>query len=663
MLSIALVRHYSRDATTTATSQPISKQLELEVMSSFTNQTHEGHTFPARHGINNPALPFPANPTPSSLRQAYAHLPNCNQLTPWAQQSANEQAAAFAAAAASIMRQASAQQHQQNAYKSISDVRLEGAWTQHAPPTDRLSIDWLGALLANHGCLHGANVEAETADRHPSAPGPPIASPVQQATSVLTNSNSEYPPLNLSLNADDCWPNNRKKLINAQMTHKRARLSTLLGSYETGQPGTNTANFANDDNQTDEDDNDRIEHPDEDVQSCIEVDEVMRPLELECNQRDHKSQELAQMEPKLDATSSPLRSDSGARSTSPSNRSNGEILTCLVCGDVSSGKHYGILACNGCSGFFKRSVRRQLIYKCHANTGSCIIDKQHRNQCQSCRLRKCVLMGMNKDAVQNERQPRNTATIRPEMLLHDQAAASKLIRDGVAATVTAVLGPAPQSDPTKASDQARAKFSARYGEQGADLITLEQGCERLAASSPRYEPRTSQLDTSTWMQLYNADRKLLEAERDQHTLHGESTNLTKLVNNWSFCMLDILASSVSVRLDPLEGFENSPVGQLLELELVDHVASGSADRYLSRLLSNCDNRDRLQLRLLSLLNCCAGTSEVRALRASLVRALIYAPMSKGVEQSAASESVRNDQRQLDLQVNSAKACSQAALAR
>nr|ADI47122.1 tailless [Polyrhachis vicina] len=94
-------------------------------------------------------------------------------------------------------------------------------------------------------------------------------------------------------------------------------------------------------------------------------------------------------------------------------------IPCKVCRDHSSGKHYGIFACDGCAGFFKRSIRRNRQYVCKAKSeGGCMVDKTHRNQCRACRLAKCIQAGMNKDAVQHERGPRNSTLRRQQMALY-----------------------------------------------------------------------------------------------------------------------------------------------------------------------------------------------------------------------------------------------------
>ncbi|TNN44110.1 Nuclear receptor subfamily 2 group C member 2 [Liparis tanakae] len=77
---------------------------------------------------------------------------------------------------------------------------------------------------------------------------------------------------------------------------------------------------------------------------------------------------------------------------------------CMVCGDKASGRHYGAVSCEGCKGFFKRSVRKHLTYSCRSKQ-DCVINKHHRNRCQFCRLNKCLNMGMKTDSVQSERKP------------------------------------------------------------------------------------------------------------------------------------------------------------------------------------------------------------------------------------------------------------------
>ncbi|KAH8855537.1 Retinoic acid receptor RXR [Schistosoma japonicum] len=79
---------------------------------------------------------------------------------------------------------------------------------------------------------------------------------------------------------------------------------------------------------------------------------------------------------------------------------------CVICGDKASGKHYGVISCEGCKGFFKRTVRKQLLYICR-ESGQCPVDRRKRTRCQHCRFEQCLAKGMKKEgkyeAVQEER--------------------------------------------------------------------------------------------------------------------------------------------------------------------------------------------------------------------------------------------------------------------
>ncbi|KAJ8298669.1 hypothetical protein KUTeg_022729 [Tegillarca granosa] len=105
-----------------------------------------------------------------------------------------------------------------------------------------------------------------------------------------------------------------------------------------------------------------------------------------------------------ESNSQPPRSGkSGNKSSSQVN----ELLPpCRVCGDKASGFHYGVNSCEACKGFFRRSLvkieKNKDGYKCNG-TGNCDIVFGKRKSCSACRYKKCLCLGMSKNAIKTGR--------------------------------------------------------------------------------------------------------------------------------------------------------------------------------------------------------------------------------------------------------------------
>ncbi|KAF7693030.1 hypothetical protein HF521_008346 [Silurus meridionalis] len=96
----------------------------------------------------------------------------------------------------------------------------------------------------------------------------------------------------------------------------------------------------------------------------------------------------------------------GTRSCTAFTKAGGMVLLCKVCGDVASGFHYGVHACEGCKGFFRRSIQQNISYKMCVKKEKCLIIRMNRNRCQHCRFKKCLSVGMSRDGVRFGRIPK-----------------------------------------------------------------------------------------------------------------------------------------------------------------------------------------------------------------------------------------------------------------
>ncbi|CAF4442586.1 unnamed protein product [Rotaria sp. Silwood2] len=71
-------------------------------------------------------------------------------------------------------------------------------------------------------------------------------------------------------------------------------------------------------------------------------------------------------------------------------------LPCLICNASASGIHFGVVTCEACKGFFRRSIKENAPerYYCVENN-NCEIISTSKITCRACRFRKCIEAGMS----------------------------------------------------------------------------------------------------------------------------------------------------------------------------------------------------------------------------------------------------------------------------
>ncbi|VVC24821.1 Hypothetical protein CINCED_3A003963 [Cinara cedri] len=112
------------------------------------------------------------------------------------------------------------------------------------------------------------------------------------------------------------------------------------------------------------------------------------------------------------------------------------FVPCRVCGDKASGYHYGVTSCEGCKGFFRRSIQKQIEYRC-LRDGKCLVIRLNRNRCQYCRFKKCLTVGMSRDSVRYGRVPKRSREQLESESKTVQSAADSMAAAAVVTTTTA----------------------------------------------------------------------------------------------------------------------------------------------------------------------------------------------------------------------------------
>ena len=105
--------------------------------------------------------------------------------------------------------------------------------------------------------------------------------------------------------------------------------------------------------------------------------------------------------------------------------SNEKSHVCAVCEDetlpgCSFRMHYNVYCCEACKCFFRRSIQLNKIFSCKFYHKCVVSHRLSRHFCKSCRLRKCIQVGMKKDAVKHKSFRKTKFSVEPESPLSDK---------------------------------------------------------------------------------------------------------------------------------------------------------------------------------------------------------------------------------------------------
>jgi len=166
---------------------------------------------------------------------------------------------------------------------------------------------------------------------------------------------------------------------------------------------------------------------------------------------------------------------------------------CPVCGDKVSGYHYGLLTCESCKGFFKRTVQNKKVYTCVADRG-CHIDKSQRKRCPYCRFQKCLEVGMKLEAVRADRMRGGRNKFGP-MYKRDRARRLQVMRQKQMTRGGQCQQPAITMG--HQNDVGPSQFlAALHGNPGTHVYTISDGIKQELIQIPQLSSSTSSPDSS-----------------------------------------------------------------------------------------------------------------------------------------------------------------------